>query len=115
MDKLNIKKYRVDLKALFKSNPDKVDKVRDDNLQILNLGMNGSIVHTDKDRYDLYDGAGRLMFGDGEHVILITTERYSNGFVYVLTGYDGEGANTYKFTQEEFDVVAVLIDDIKQL
>ena len=115
MKKNNIKKYGLSLGTLFKESIDKVENVRDENLQILNLGMGGSIIHTDGEYYDLYDGAGRLMYCDGETVLLIATENYTGRKAYVVTGYDGESTNTYKFTKAEFDVVAVLIDDIEQL
>lgn len=112
--KKEIKKYGVSLKTLFTEKIDEVENVRDENLQILNLKMGGSIIFTDNDYYDLYDGAGRLMFCDGETVLLITTEKHSGDNVFVVTGYDGESTNTYKFTQEEFDIVAFPSDNIYQ-
>lgn len=45
--KNNIKKYGLSLGTLFKESIDKVENVRDENLQILNLGMGGSIIHTE--------------------------------------------------------------------
>lgn len=114
MKKDNIKKYRVSLKTLFTEKIDEVESVRDENLQILSLGMGGSIIHTDEEYYDLYDGTGRLMYCDGETVLLIVTESYTGQKAYVVTGYDGESTNTYKFTEEEFKIVASLVDNIKQ-
>lgn len=114
MKKDNIKKYGLSLETLFKEKIDEVENVRDENLQILNLGMGGSIIHTDEEHYNLYDSAGRPMYCDGETVLLIVTENYTGQKVYVVTGYDGESTNTYKFTEEEFKIIASLMDNIKQ-
>lgn len=115
MDRKDIKKYGISLATLLTKKSDEVENVRDENLQILNLELGGSIIFTDGNYYDLYDKAGELMFCDGETVILITTERISGENIHVVTGYDGERTNTYKFTQEEFDIVAFPINDLKQL
>lgn len=104
--KNTIKKYGVSLETLFNEKNGEVGNVGDEDLQILRLGMGGSIVHTEGAYYDLYNRTGDLVLCDGEQVILIEVEE-GKGLdedLYVVANYDGSETISYKFTKEEFEI-----------